>query len=272
MSDSRKPVSIPVLRGLLVLGCAAMLAACAGTGSKRGSDRVEVEHPKSVAGFTVESVHQAEDPFEGTRVRYQSADFEGLRVDLFAYLVGVHDDHAVALDSLRDSFVGSMELAKTKGIYQSYEFLDRTNLTIEVNGRPRPARYLRHVQVSPTNGELISLTYLLFRPPFALKVRASFPSAGNESFNEAVERFVRAVIPAIQVTYPASCTDTTIHVDPDADSCEELPRKLVESYQHSAALGCADFESAADMQELLPKMIAECRAEETSESKQPPAK
>jgi hypothetical protein len=256
------------LRFLLAIICTLLLASCASTGGGAQSTRIEVEHPKEVAGFSVEGVYQAEDPEEGTRVRYVSDEFDGLRVDLFAYLVGVHDDHEVALDMLRDGFVESMEQARIAGTYSSYEWLDRKNLTVDIRKRARPARFLRHVQVSPTSGELMSHTYLMFRPPFALKVRASFPSKGNTSFDEAIEALVRAVIPKIEVTLPAKCGERVIYIDPKSGACE-FPKQLIAGFMQHAAAGCEDFEAAADMNDLLPAMVAECEADQAKKTAAP---
>ena len=119
----------------------------------------------------------------------------------------------------------------------------------------------------------MSHTYLLFRPPFALKVRASFPSKGNTSFDEAISAFVHAVIPEIKVTFPANCKGlkTTIYVDPDGAACE-LPLRLVEAFQKTAEFGCEDYESAEEMNALLPKLVAECEAESGAEPNAKPGK
>mgnify|MGYP001766107243 CR=1 FL=1 len=248
-------------------GLVLLLNACAT--APVTSRRVEVEHPQSVAGFKREDIVPAEDPQVGTRIRYSSPNFDALRIDLFAYVVGTSDDIEGTLDLIREGFESSMDYAVEHGAYKRIEWLGSENLLVPISGRQRPARFLRNVQESQNGFVQMSHTYLMYRPPFALKVRASFPVAGNTGYNEAIREFVFALMPEIKVTMPAACTDIKIVFDPHEEGACELMEKLLQSSVYEGLRGCEDYESVADTSELMPQILQKCRADDQAEKSAP---
>lgn len=99
------------------------------------------------------------------------------------------------------------------------------------------------------------MTYQFYRPPFALKVRATYPGYADKRTETAIDDAVLELIPAIRVTAPQRCYGRKIHtvVGPEfaemstEEGANHLLRALAEGALEHSLHGCGDLVAALRM-------------------------
>ena len=169
--------------------------------------------------------------------------------DLFAYRVGVTDDLEGGLRSLLDQYRADMDAAVEQSTYAGWEELGRHSF--EAEGHPLVRTGVRlKLQVRRDDSVGGSLTYLFYKPPFALKVRASYPARDDEATEPALDAAVRRLIPAVEAIAERDCQGQSVELSlpEDSDEMSDGQREQVrlqafsEAALHHALRGCADLE------------------------------
>lgn len=174
-----------------------------------------------------------------------------VKFDLFAYQVGVSRDLPAALELLREGFQQELEMARKAGLHNARapnaqgEFAVATHALTAKGWRAR-------FDMEKPEGVLGSLVYIFYRPPFALKVRASFPGYAPAETDAAIDDAVRELLPNIEVVAAAACADRNLEVGVPADyeALPEAERKRALVIGLAVAMlqlsldGCQDLEAA----------------------------
>ncbi|MCP5476917.1 MAG: hypothetical protein H7A19_18970 [Rhodanobacteraceae bacterium] len=247
---------------------ALFLAACATTPGGRDA-RLVAELAEDPA-YGRQLLDNDPNPQVGATFLLTSPEFPEMRVNLFAYLVGIGDEEE-ALASIDEGLVASLKYAQTQGVYRELEDLDLAPSAVSVSIGSRQRKGLRRIhRATLENGaQTLSISYVFYRPPFAIKYRASFSALGNESYDREVDRLVRASLGKLSVRSPSLCAqapeDHEIRIGREVlEENGELTvvRALGEMRVRRAQWGCEDLEAVLSSNEgLLESVKAELREE-----------
>lgn len=246
------------IRSAGLAACLAVaLAGCAGVAEKPSEvpplPAVDVEYTPP-EGWQVLAREHYEHAAEGMRMRLRLDEWPWVRMDLFAYQVGVSGDVAEGLEGAVQQFSAEMDYVVEQGAYQGWTLERRT--TISVAGPELLANGTKlTMRVDKAGEQEGSLTYLYYRPPFALKVRASYPGHVDERTEAALDVAVSELIPALKVTAPRACDGRKIEVrlppaDPEMkaeDAVRYLLVPLARAQLRHALMGCADLVEALEV-------------------------
>lgn len=257
-----------MFRFLALATLMVLLAACGASPTRRGDApstseaaeallvpvAIEFEAPD---GWQVLEKHHYESAALGTVLRLRVEEWAWVKLDLFAYEVGVVSDLDKGLAQIVDNHRAEMDYAVEQGVYQSWTAGSQSEFAVEAH--PVLATGARlPLRIQKADEEQGSTSYLFYRPPFALKVRASFPGYVDARTEEAIDAAVRQLIPAVKVTAPQACEGKAIELSPpaDFDELDEDKRREVSVVMFaSAALrhalhGCIDMGGALGMTSL----------------------
>jgi len=206
---------------------------------------IEYELP---AGWTELKRHHYPNAELGTRLRLRLDDWPWVRLDLFAYAVGVTDNIADGLAAITRNYRAEMDYAVEQGNYASWALERESAHRVATHQLLADGNKLV-LRIDRQDEQLGSMTYLYYRPPFALKVRASYPGYADERTEAAIDAAVSELIPAIRVTAAEFCSgkklNTVINQDLGEMSEEQsqvyLRRLFAESLLRHALDGCADL-------------------------------
>jgi len=245
-----------------------LLAACAAsspprdTGTSGAGPAVSVEAPRILEGFDLVGRNATGDEEIGTQLRYRSHALADLVLDVFAYVVGFTDDGEAVLTDFEAGFEDYMRVAKAQGSYDSFRVLQQGRLPVDyVFGRREGSWSL--FTASAAGQELLSITYLFYRPPFAVKLRASHPPNITPMILRGhTDTFALQLLPELQIRRTRGC-DAPVAVNVDTAAT----REQITSAPGNAALlsgmqGCTDYD--------LLKMQTEQAADEASKELTPP--
>ncbi|MGE4069803.1 MAG: hypothetical protein AB7E72_01345 [Lysobacterales bacterium] len=245
------------MRRLPVLAALLFLAACATTPGGRDA-RLVAELAEDPA-YGVRLVDNDPNPRIGATFLLTSPDFPEMKVNLFAYLVGIGDEEE-ALVSIDEGLVNSLQYAQEQGVYQKLEDLELAPSEVRVSVGSRQRKGLRrlHLATLANGAQTRSISLVFYRPPFAIKYRASFSVLGNESYDREIERIVRASLGKLSVRSPSLCAqapeDNEIRVGREVlEEGGELTvvRALGEMRVRHAQWGCEDLEVVLSSNEAL---------------------
>jgi hypothetical protein len=194
------------------------------------SAAVAVNAPQQLQGFTLMSVDAAEDEATGTRVRYQSHAFADLVLDAFAYFVGFTDQNDAVISDFELGFGEYMADAVQQGYYRNYTPISHGRVSVEFPFGSREGAW-RLFTIETADYNLLSATYLFYRPPFGIKLRASHPpTITDDMLRRHVDHFASQLLPQLTVRRNQGCSS----VAPDASA---------EARMHAAMMGCSDYDA-----------------------------
>lgn len=227
-----------------------LLAGCAGPQPKP-LRAVEIEVAGPLTHLQEGARHYFENAQSGTQINFRIPEWPWVKFDVFAYRVGVGDDLKQALDRLQLDFKRDLQYAAEQGLMTLEEMESEGAFSVpthELTATGWRGRF--HLKrEGETKG---SLAYLFYRPPFAIKVRASFTAYADQRTDKAVDEAVRELLPAMQVTAAQSCRGKSMEVliPSDLDEQPEAIQKrtfivaMAKAVLRSALDGCTDLELA----------------------------
>ena len=250
---------------LWVMVALLLLAACAGsptirTDPDKGAGQralvpVEIDF-ETPSGWQVLQREHYESAELGTRMRIRLDEWPWVRMDLFAYRVGVTDNLTRGLEQVVTQHRDDLDAAVEQGAYQRWTALEAADF--KVDGHPLLSTGKRlSLRIVRGGDEEGSTSYLFYRPPFALKVRASYPGHVDARTEAAVDAAVRTLIPAVEIDAPAHCADQAIEISvPDDDLDEAEGQRFAVVGFAAASLryaleGCMDLAGAMVMARLV---------------------
>ncbi len=245
----------PIILALLVGGCAAGPSKVQQQERSTPPVAVEIEF-EAPAGWTEVQRHHFDEAGLGIRLRLKLDEWPWVRMDLFAYQVGVTDDLAIGLRDVVNTHRAELDYAVENGRYTGWTLLAESDF--EVADHPVLTQGKRlSLRLQLDGDEQGSTSYLFYRPPFALKVRASYPGFADVRTEEGVDAAVRELIPAVEVTAPALCKDRKIHVRlPDSTGLNEEEETRLGVIAFAGAMlehalhGCMDLAGALALADL----------------------
>lgn len=230
---------------LAAVFAAALLSACAGNPRKAGNAEepaLHVDYPEQLDGFTFQSVpHASHHASWGTQLNYGSGVFPELRLDVFAYHVGFSEDDERVVSEYEAFFPLEIGRAVEAGSYSAFTVHEQGRMPITVNGRTREGAWF-HFQLERPDLDRTSITHFHYRPPFAVKIRASHPDTLEPfNFREHIADFARQIVPRLEIRRAQGC-DIDVEVDPAAGE-DALALALEDALLQSGRIGCQDYDS-----------------------------
>lgn len=244
------PVAIALLAGVLLSACATT-APPGSTKSKQDSPALDVAYPEHLEGFTFRSMPMASpNPSWGTQLNYASGVFPELRLDVFAYHVGFTTDEELVVSQYEAFFPVEIGEAVAAGSYLGFTVQEQGRMPVTVNGRTREGAWF-HFQLQLTELNRTSITHFHYRPPFAVKIRASHPDTLDaHNFREHIADFARQLVPELEITRTQGCDNVEIRVDPDAGE-DSFATALEEALLDSGRRGCQDYDAISFAVEMM---------------------
>ncbi len=210
---------------------------------------VAVAYPTEIDGFTFGSIAASDDAAAGTRLRYHSDGFSDLILDAFAYMVGFTDQPEAVLVDFERSFAEYMAGAVQQGHYISYTPREAGRMPIRFSFGSREGVWqLFDLRTEQT--DLLSLTYLFYRAPFAIKIRASHPpTITPDMLRRHVDYFVEQLVPALVIRNQQGCgslSPVNVGANPSAAALIEA---ATQSLVQDAMKGCRDYDQLKQLSE-----------------------
>lgn len=244
---ARSSATRAVLPGLVLLAACLALTGCASTAPRSiaedaASPPISVSYPRVLKGFTFVSELADDDPVVGTRLGYSSQLLGQLTLHSFVYLIGFSADPEPVLTDFEDGFPSYMQAAKDQGAYDDFKLIENGRLQVEYPFGPRQGIWYRFT-VTKGGLESNSLTYLFYRAPFAIKIRATHPlGISGDLLRQHIDVFAEQLLPQLSIRNARDCSaDVTIEVDPEGPA-EALLAAILESRLYRAQLGCEDYD------------------------------
>lgn len=172
-----------------------------------------VKVPNHPAGFSLISRHDYPDPAAGSSWRYGADSHPELLVDTFVYPTGVWPDAASAGDALAEAMRRDIEASVAAGLYEAVEVVESGRVRAKRPEGVLVGRHLRMVLRKDGN-ELISHAHLFYVPPYAVKVRSTFPAYGNRSFDARLKAVVDAFVADLRIDGAVLCRPVQVYVGP----------------------------------------------------------
>lgn len=243
---------------LLVLGACASTRGPLPTSAAQAS--VEVETGGTLKLLERRAAHFYPDARLGTKVGYALPELPWVQFDLFAYRVGVDDDLPGALGKLREGFKSELAAAAAQDVFKASSFHSDGAFEVATHALTASGWRARFDMEMADGPRLGSLVYLFYRPPFALKVRASFPDHAPQASDDAVDAAVRELIPALKVQLPkTACGKIHIAIPAKPEGVSDKQAAPLFASHFAAGMlkaaldGCYDLESALRLTDVICK-------------------
>ena len=213
---SKKKLLLSLLAFLVML-----ISGCAATEAKPTEDKnilrepVEIIYPQSLGDFTLVKDENNEDPVVGHALSYESEFHNDLVVTVYAYFHGLFPSEDAAIEAQSKQLLLDFKAAEEANLYTVSDTLSSEIVTLDTNGKSLSGYRHFFKLTTPKGANMLSVADVYFLPPYFIKVRASFPTIGNLSYEQKIQNFEELLLSQLKVSERVRCEKQVIVTSAD---------------------------------------------------------